>query len=125
LGTAREIALKLTETLRLPSLGLSAAELRHGTRAAIAPATPVLLLRQNDATAAAIDELIRDLRSADETVFSAGGPRGTLPWIGDDDPICDPIAMLVPAYRAIEQAARRQGVDPDRPPHLTKVTCTL
>jgi glucosamine--fructose-6-phosphate aminotransferase (isomerizing) len=34
-GTAREIALKLTETLRLPALGYSTAELRHGPRAAI------------------------------------------------------------------------------------------
>ncbi len=50
-GTAREIALKLTETLRLPALGYSAAELRHGPRAAITPATPVLLLRQNDEAA--------------------------------------------------------------------------
>ena len=125
LGTGREIALKLTETLGLPTIGLSAAELRHGARAAITPATPVLLLRQNDATAAAVDELICDLRSAGETVFSAGGPHGTLPWIGDDDPICDPVAMLVPAYGAIEQAARRRGIDPDKPPHLTKVTETL
>lgn len=125
LGIGREIALKLTETLRLPALGLSAAELRHGPRAAITPTTPVLLIRQNDATAAAVDALIRDLREANETVFFAGGPVGTLPWVGDDDPICDPIAMLAPAYKAIEQAARRRGIDPDKPPHLTKVTRTL
>ena len=42
-----------------------------------------------------------------------------------DHPICDPIAMLLPAYRAIEQAARRQGFDPDRPGGLSKVTETL
>jgi glucosamine--fructose-6-phosphate aminotransferase (isomerizing) len=33
--------------------------------------------------------------------------------------------MLVPAYRAIEVAARRKGFDPDNPPHLSKVTRTL
>ncbi|HTK79376.1 MAG TPA: hypothetical protein VL286_02960, partial [Rhizomicrobium sp.] len=59
------------------------------------------------------------------SVFVAGGPNGTLPWIGDDHPVCDPVAMLVPAYRAIEAAARRKGFDPDRPPHLQKVTETL
>lgn len=33
LGSAREIALTLLETLRLPSIELSAAELQHGPRA--------------------------------------------------------------------------------------------
>lgn len=125
LGTAREIALKITEILRLPALGYSAAELRHGPRAAITPLTPVLLLRQNDEVAATVDELMSDLRNAGETIFSAGGPAGTLPWIGDDHPICDAVAMLIPAYTAIEAAARRHGLDPDKPPHLSKVTRTL
>ena len=124
-GAAREIALKITEILRLPALGYSAAELRHGPRAAITPATPVLLLRQNDEAAATVDELMGDLREAGETVFSAGGPAGTLPWIGDDHPICDAVAMLLPAYAAIEAAARQRGLDPDNPPHLRKVTRTL
>ncbi len=124
-GAAREIALKITEILRLPALGFSAAELRHGPRAAITPATPVLLLRQNDEAAATVDELMSDLRNAGETVFCAGGPAGTLPWIGDDHPICDAVAMLLPAYEAIEAAARQRGLDPDRPLHLSKVTRTL
>jgi len=125
LGSAREIALKLTETLRIPALGYSAAELRHGPRAAISRTTPVLALRQNDEAALAVEDLVRDLRQSNESVFVAGGPNGTLPWIGDDHPVCDPVAMLVPAYRAIEAAARRKGFDPDRPPHLQKVTETL
>ena len=62
---------------------------------------------------------------AGETVFAAGGAAGTLPWIGDGHPACDPIAMLIPAYRAIEGVARRRGYDPDKPPHLSKVTRTL
>jgi glutamine---fructose-6-phosphate transaminase (isomerizing) len=124
-GAAREIALKITEILRLPALGFSAAELRHGPRAAITPATPVLLLRQNDEAAATVDELMSDLRDAGETVFCAGGPAGILPWIGDDHPICDAVAMLLPAYAAIEAAARQRGLDPDNPPHLRKVTRTL
>jgi glucosamine--fructose-6-phosphate aminotransferase (isomerizing) len=125
LGSVRETALKVAETLRIPALGYSAAELRHGPRASITPATPVLVLRQNDQTAATVDELIRELRNAGETIFTAGGPTSTLPWIGDGQPVCDPIAMLVPAYLAIELAARRQGFDPDNPPYLSKVTRTL
>jgi glucosamine--fructose-6-phosphate aminotransferase (isomerizing) len=125
LGCVREIALKVTEILRIPALGYSAAELRHGPRASVTPATPVLALRQNDQAATAVDELVRDLSDAGESIFSAGGVAGTLPWIGDGHPACDPVLMLIPAYRAIEAAARRQGFDPDNPPHLSKVTRTL
>jgi glucosamine--fructose-6-phosphate aminotransferase (isomerizing) len=125
LGCVREIALKLAEILRVPALGYSAAELWHGPRASITPTTPVLVLRQNDQAAVSIDELIQDLSDAGETVFTAGGPAGTLPWIGDDHPVCDPVLMLIPAYLAIEAAARRRGFDPDNPPYLSKVTRTL
>ncbi len=125
LGCAREIALKVAEILRVPALGYSAAELRHGPRASITPATPVLALRQSDEAAAAVDDLVRDLTDAGEKVFTAGGASGTLPWIGDDHPACDPILMLIPAYRAIEAAARQRGFDPDNPPYLSKVTRTL
>jgi glucosamine--fructose-6-phosphate aminotransferase (isomerizing) len=125
LGPVREIALKVAEVLRVPALGYSAAELRHGPRASITPETPVLVLRQNDEAAASVDDLARDLVEAGETVFTVGGVAATLPWIGDDHPICDPVVMLVPAYRAIEAAARRQGFDPDNPPFLSKVTRTL
>jgi glutamine---fructose-6-phosphate transaminase (isomerizing) len=125
LGSVREIALKVSEILRVPALGYSAAELRHGPRASVKPATPVLVLRQNDPAAIAVDELVRDLNEARETVFAAGGPAGTLPWIGDGHPACDPVAMLIPAYRAIETVARQNGYDPDKPPHLSKVTRTL
>ncbi len=125
LGCVREIALKVAEVLRVPALGYSAAELRHGPRAAITPATPVLVLRQNDQATASTDELIRDLKDAGETIFTAGGPTGTLPWVGDSHPVCDPVLMLIPTYLALEQAARQKGFDPDNPPHLTKVTRTF
>jgi glucosamine--fructose-6-phosphate aminotransferase (isomerizing) len=125
LGCVREIALKVAEILRVPALGYSAAELRHGPRASISPATPVLVLRQNDQAAATVDDLVRDLDDAGERVFTAGGAVVTLPWIGDGHPVCDPVLMLIPAYRAIEAAARRRGFDPDNPPYLSKVTRTL
>jgi len=125
LGCARELALKVSEVLRVPSLGYSAAELRHGPRASVTSSTPVLVLRQNDEAARAIDDLVHDLNSAGEHLFVAGGAASTLPWMSDGHPACDPVAMLVPAYRAIEMAARRRGLDPDNPPYLSKVTRTL
>ena len=125
LGCVREIALKVSEILRVPALGYSAAELRHGPRASVTQATPMLVLRQNDEAAAAIDDLVRDLQGTGERIFVAGGAAQTLPWIGDGHPVFDPVVMLVPAYLAIEAAARKHGFDPDNPPHLSKVTRTL
>jgi glucosamine--fructose-6-phosphate aminotransferase (isomerizing) len=125
LGPAREIALKVAETMRLPTLSYSAAEVRHGPLAAASAETPLLVLRQKDGSSGMVDALIAELRARDLNVFSVGDPTGTLPWIGNDDPICDAITMLLPAYAAIEQAARDRGFDPDNPPYLSKITETL
>jgi glucosamine--fructose-6-phosphate aminotransferase (isomerizing) len=125
LGPAREVALKLAEVLRLPALGFSAAELQHGPRAALSVKTPVLMLRLQDETAVMIDALADELNETGIRLHVCGGPRGTLPWLGDDDPVTDAIAMLVPAYRMVEQIARQFGFDPDRPPHLSKITETF
>ena len=115
-GPAREIALKLAETVRLPALGYSARRTsprpprrhRQATR-------PVLALRQQDATADTVDGLVADLQGARERV-PRRRPASTLPWMGDDHPVCDPVCMLVPAYLAIERMAREAGLDPDSRP---------
>ena len=125
LGSAREIALKLAEILRLPALGFSAAELQHGPRAALSATTPVIMMRLMDETAITIDQLTSELRKSRIAVHLCGGPRGTLPWLADDDPAVDAITMLIPAYRMIEQTARAWGFDPDRPPQLSKITETF
>jgi len=125
LGSAREIALKFSEILRLPSIGLSAAELQHGPRAALSSRTPVLMMRLMDETAAAVDALAEELREQKITLHLCGGPRGSLPWLAEDDPATDPITMLTPAYRIIEKTARACGFDPDRPPRLSKITETF
>ena len=124
LGAAREIALKLAETLRLPAFAYSAAEFLHGPRASLSARMPVIVLRLGDETAESVDATVRTLRAAGQAVFVCGGD-GDLSWIADDHPAIDSIAMLVPAYRLIEQATRRAGFDPDNPPHLKKITETL
>jgi glucosamine--fructose-6-phosphate aminotransferase (isomerizing) len=125
LGSAREIGLKVAETMRLPTLSYSAAEVRHGPLSCATAETPLLVLRQSDGSSAMVDALIADLRVRNLDVFSVGGPGGTLPWIGNDDPICDAITMLLPAYATVERAARDRGFDPDNPPNLTKITETM
>jgi glutamine---fructose-6-phosphate transaminase (isomerizing) len=125
LGSAREIGLKVAETMRLPMLSYSAAEVRHGPLSCATAETPLLVLRQNDGSSAMVDALIADLRARNLNVFSVGGSGGTLPWIGNDDPVCDAITMLLPAYATVERAARDRGFDPDNPPNLTKITETM
>lgn len=125
LGTAREIALKLNETMQLPAAGYSAAEFQHGPLAAVAANTPLLALSSAEAASGLVERLVQDLRTRGRMAFTAGGVNGMLPWIGDDHPACDAIAMLLPAYLAIEKAARAQGFDPDRPANLLKVTETF
>jgi glutamine---fructose-6-phosphate transaminase (isomerizing) len=125
LGSAREIALKLAEILRLPALGFSAAELQHGPRAALSSKTPVIMMRLMDETAATVDAVATELRERKIAIHLCGGPLSTLPWFGDDDPATDAITMLVPAYRMIERTAQEWGFDPDRPLQLSKVTETF
>jgi glucosamine--fructose-6-phosphate aminotransferase (isomerizing) len=124
LGPIREIALKISETLRLPALAYSSAELRHGPRGALSKTTPVLVLRQDDALSAGTDALAAELKSAALPIYMCGG-KGALPWLDDDHPACDPVAMMIPAYAAIEHEAIRRGYNPDQPVGLKKVTETL
>jgi glutamine---fructose-6-phosphate transaminase (isomerizing) len=124
LGSVREIALKLSEVLRLPSIGVSAAELQHGPRAALSSRTPIIMMRLMDETAPMVDALFEELRVQNIGVHLVGGPLSSLQWLAEDDPATDAITMLVPAYQMIEGAARAFGFDPDRPPHLSKITET-
>ncbi len=120
LGIAREIALKCAETLRLPALAYSAAELMHGPRAALNGVTPLLALPLQKGDG--VRQVAEGLEMAGVPVLSAGVE---LPWLEPANPLIDAVAMLLPAYLAIEAAARLKGFDPDNPPHLVKVTRTL
>ena len=125
LAPSREIALKICEVLQVPTLAYSTAELLHGPRAAMAADRPLLVLRQSDDSAALTDQVVATLRAQGLCVDSAGSGDANLPFLAPDDPVIDAIAMLIPAYRAIERTARDAGRDPDRPPYLTKITSTL
>ena len=39
--------------------------------------------------------------------------------------VLDTLTLAQSAYLMIEALARARGLDPDRPQHLSKVTCTL
>ena len=120
LGIAQEAALKFKETCGLHAEAHSAAEVRHGPMALVGPDFPLLMFRQYDATAASLDALADDARSRGARVFVAGVdlPAEAM------HPATAPIVQIQSFYRAVNALAGRRGHDPDRPPHLLKVTQT-
>jgi glucosamine--fructose-6-phosphate aminotransferase (isomerizing) len=121
-ATALEAALKLKEVAGLWAEGFSAADLRHGPRAA-ALGLPALVLHAGGPLAGDVDGLERELAAAGSPIVSIG-PGRELPAAGG---LCEelaPIALIVPAQLVAERLAVLRGRDPDRPPGLTKVTRT-
>lgn len=128
-GVAQEAALKLKETCGLHAEAFSAAEVRHGPMALVGPDLPLLVFRQDDEAAPGIDALVVDALAKGARVLVAGDrmpPPGAvhLP-VPEAAPALAPIAAIQSFYRAADALAQRRGFDPDRPPHLAKVTETV
>lgn len=126
-GVACEAALKFKETCRIHAEAFSAAELRHGPLALVGPNFPVLLLTQSDPTRESIVELAGDLSRMGAQVFLAGATAEgttTLPAL-ESHPVLQPMLLAQTLYRLAHDVALARGYDPDRPPHLEKVTETL
>ena len=121
-ATALEAALKLKEVTGLWAEGYSAADLRHGPRAA-ALGIPALVFHAGGPLAADVDGLERELAAAGSPVVSIG-PERALPAAAGLPEELAPIALIVPAQLVAERLAVLRGRDPDRPPGLTKVTRT-
>ena len=128
-AAAIEAALKLKETAGLHAEAGSSAELRHGPMAIAGPDFPVLLFSQNDAALPGLADLGAELTARGVPVLSAGPaeiPGATrLPVAEGVDPFAQPLALIQSFYPLAEAIARARGRDPDRPPHLRKVTETL
>lgn len=128
-GIAQEAALKFKETSGLHAEAFSAAEVRHGPMALVGPDLPLLVFRQDDASAPGIDALIADALAQGARVLVASDrsvPKGAahLP-LPPADPALTPIATIQAFYRAANALSIRRGLDADRPPHLSKVTETV
>lgn len=124
---AAEAALKLKETSGLHAEGYSAAEVLHGPAAIVQAAFPVLALGAGDAAQAGLAETAARLAGQGADVFLTGGAAPgaqALPWVAGVHPLLSPLCLAVAFYACVEGLARRRGFDPDRPPHLRKVTET-
>lgn len=127
LGIAQEAALKFKETCGLHAEAFSAAEVRHGPMALVGPDFPLLVFRQSDETEAGIDALIAETIARGAPVLVTGdGPADAtaLPSIAAH-PAIEPILQVQSFYRAANALSLTRGFDPDRPPHLRKVTETV
>ncbi|PZR86412.1 MAG: iron dicitrate transport regulator FecR [Stutzerimonas stutzeri] len=127
-GIAQEIALKFKETCRIHAEAFSAAEVLHGPLALVGPGFPTLALDPGDegsesvcAAATAFAGLGADLRYAGGGV----GAAKNLPLPSGLPTALLPLAQVRAFYGAIAALAESRGLDPDRPPHLSKVTRTV
>jgi glucosamine--fructose-6-phosphate aminotransferase (isomerizing) len=126
-AAALEAALKLKETSGIHAEAYSAAEVLHGPSAIVQARFPTLALTVPDAALPHVVETAKRLAAQGADVFVTGAVvPGTvqLPMIGNLHPMIAPLVTVTAFYRFVERLARRRGFDPDRPPHLRKVTET-
>jgi glucosamine--fructose-6-phosphate aminotransferase (isomerizing) len=126
LGIAQEAALKCKETCGLHAESFSGAEVRHGPQALLGREFPALLFAQDDEARPGIEALGRDLVARGVQVAIAGACVAgaiELPTL-EAHPAAAPLLIAQSFYRLANAAAIARGMDPDRPPHLHKVTRT-
>src|SRR5262249_17028594 len=88
---------------------------------------PVLMLSQNDESRAGIADLANEFVTRGAQVLTAGievERALTLPTIAADSAI-EPMLLIQSFYRMATTLSFARGFDPDKPPHLNKVTETL
>ena len=127
LGVAQEAALKLKETCGLHAEALSGAELRHGPMALVRAGFPVLVLSQDDEARAGLERLAAELAAREADVMIAGARvRGALSLpVEAGHPAIEPMLLAQSFYRMANALSVARGLDPDRPPNLSKVTETV
>jgi glucosamine--fructose-6-phosphate aminotransferase (isomerizing) len=125
-GIAAEAALKLKETCALHAEAFSAAEVLHGPTALVGPGFPVIAFMPQDAARDAMQATLERLGElgAQCLTYDTMAAPGVIEIASTAHPLVTPIAMVHAFYRLAEAAARARGRDPDRPPHLSKVTRT-
>ena len=126
LAVAQEAALKLKETCGLHAEAYSAAEVKHGPMAIVQAGFPVLMLVPEDDAGETFPVLARDFADRGASLVAAGGiAAGTrLPTLPGLHPALVPVAQIQSFYRLAAELSIARGFDPDRPPHLRKVTET-
>jgi glucosamine--fructose-6-phosphate aminotransferase (isomerizing) len=128
-ATAREVALKLTETCRVAAEPLTATDLAHGPVAALDSLFPVWAIASHDESLPAVIDGVARVRAAGATVVASGTAAGEiegaayrLPVPDPPNPVLSPLLSVLPGQLFAAALARAKGLDPDHPEGLTKVT---
>ena len=125
-GIAQEAALKLKETCALHAESFSAAEVRHGPMAIVGKGFDVLALGGTDRAGASVRDTAAEFRGRGARLLLADptAADADLPALAAH-PAIEPLLMIQSFYRMANMLAFARGCDPDRPPHLNKVTQTI
>jgi len=122
---ALEAALKVKETSGVLALGYSGADIRHGPLVVVDRGLPVLAFTSSGAAAGDMARLMETLERRGARVFQV------CDWEQADLPVSQGLAepllairMAVQAQQVARVLALRRGLDPDKPPGLSKVTFT-
>lgn len=128
LPIAAEAALKFKETSGMHAEAYSAAEVLHGPVSIVGQGFPVLAITLPDQTEAHVLEVCKRVAGQGANVFIAGSQLDgatALPTASCGHPTVDALVRIASFYGFVEQLSRRRGYDPDKPPHLRKVTETV
>lgn len=125
-GIAQEAALKLKETCAMHAESFSAAEVRHGPMAIVGRNFNILALGGSDRAGESVREAAAEFRARGAELLLADPhpDLADLPAIAAH-PVTEPLLMIQSFYRMANALSLARGCDPDRPPHLNKVTETL
>ncbi|MEP2978252.1 MAG: SIS domain-containing protein [Lentilitoribacter sp.] len=125
---AQECALKFKETCQLHAEAFSSAEVLHGPVSIAQDGFTVLALASNDASNQSVIDSCLQIADQGVDVFITAPKQPRLTSISSastQHPITGPLVQVVSFYCFIEQLSRKLGLDPDKPPHLNKVTETV
>jgi len=128
MAIASEAALKFKETCGIHAEAYSSAEVAHGPKAIVKAGYPVLALAARDAAEASVVEQAEKLVGQGARAFVTSARPGSgqgLPFAATGHPLTDALTLVVTFYAFVEALARHRGLDPDKPPHLMKVTETV
>jgi len=127
LAIAQEAALKFKETCGIQAEAFSGAEVKHGPMALVNDNYPMLIFALRGPAQPSLIALAAEMRGRGARVLLAAPadvPERDLTLATAPQEDLDPITAIQSFYLLVEAVARARGLDPDQPPHLSKVTST-
>ena len=128
---AREAALKIQETSKISVQGLSIADYMHGPISALTAKTLVFIMAPKNFPLSSLKDDLAKIRSNSPKIIWIGSGELALPTeiviSGSDcgSEIYESIVDSIALQRFALEFARKNGLDPDSPAGLSKVTLTI